>query len=496
MDMKNSTFSNRLECYRKLNSAKKNFVNIDLYKLMIKDDALIAGYEKIKSNKKITTADLDTISLNGWNFTILKKLRDALRNESWQPSLVRTTYVPKPGKLNNKTLGVQGLEEKVVQATMSLILESIYEPVFLDTCFGFSPGKKVHNALTAIDQKYDSMTFAIEGDIQGMYDHVNHRTLVTLMKKRIQDDRFMRLVWKMLRAGYFTAKKQLEKPHIGTLQGSVISTILANIYLHELDLFMDTISDILINNSTIHTPMYKVKNNEMWLIKSFLTKDILDAEEICDYKNQIVYTRYANNFIVGIAGSLKFAERIKEQIIYFLSTLHLSSDKIKITNIRKEPAFFLGHNILIKTVVKYTYVKPKGKSCSLKRVTDKLVSIEAPIHKIVQKLSTKGFCDIKGYPTTKKLWITQQDNQIVQNFNYTIREIFGYYSGVHKRRNLQRIWYILKFSCALTLASRHRCSLRKVFKKYGNQFKVIFGKSGEKVVTLYQPSLKKKYRKW
>lgn len=86
--------------------------------------------------------------------------------------------------------------------------------------------------------------------------------------------------------------------------------------------------------------MYKVKNNEMWLIKSFLTKDILDAEEICDYKNQIVYTRYANNFIVGIAGSLKFAERIKEQIIYFLSTLHLSSDKIKITNIRKEPAFF------------------------------------------------------------------------------------------------------------------------------------------------------------
>lgn len=201
MDMKKSTFINRLKSLRELNSRNKNFVNIDLYKLMLKEGTLLAGYEMTKSNKGATTPGVGKPSLDAKSRQRLEKLRDKLRNESWQPLPARKIYIPKPGKIEKRPLGIQGPEEKIVQAAMLLVLEAIYEPVFLKTSFGFRPKLGAHDAMKIIDQNYDGMTFAIEGDIKSMYDNVNHRTLITLLEKRINDDRFIRLVWKMLRAG-------------------------------------------------------------------------------------------------------------------------------------------------------------------------------------------------------------------------------------------------------------------------------------------------------
>ena len=512
MDMSKNTFVNRLESLRELNSRNTNFLNIDLYKLILKEGTLLEAYEKIKSNQGSTTPGVGKASLDSFSTLRLDKLKSMLRDESWQPSPARRIYISKPGKTEKRPLGIQGPEEKIVQAAMLLVLEAIYEPIFLGSSFGFRPNRGTHDALKVIDQNYDGMTYAIEGDIKGMYDKVNHRTLITLLEKRIKDERFIRLVWKMLRAGYLEREELLVKPDIGTPQGSIVSPILANIYLHELDLFMASKSlDLPIRNNKIHTPVYKELDNRMRLIKSRLSKvgedklrylkelktlnfRSLEVRMYCDPTNRVVYTRYADDFIVGIAGSLEFANTVKEDIRFFLSTLSLtlSDEKTKVTDIRKNSAFFLGHKILIETSIN----RPKGKSRHLKRVTGRLVSIQVPLDRMVQRLSAKGFCDTKGFPTDKKLWITQQDNQIVQNFNHTIRGIFGYYSGAHKRRLLQRIWYILKFSCALTLASRHRCSLHKVFSKHGNLLTVHYGSSGEKRVMLYQPSLKEEDRKW
>lgn len=519
MDMSYSTFLNRLKSLRELNSRNKNFVNIDLYKLMLKEGALLAGYEKIKSNKGATTPGVGKASLDSFTILRLFKLRDMLRNESWQPSPARRIYITKPGKFEKRPLGIQGLEEKIVQAAMLLVLEAIYEPVFSKASFGFRPRLGTHNALKVIDQKYEGMTFAIEGDIKGMYDSVNHRTLVTLLEKRIKDDRFIRLIWKMLRTGYLETFKPLVKPDVGTVQTSIVSPILANIYLHELDLFMENKSlNIPVKNNKLRTPVYRDIDNRMLMIKSHLYKLDSSSEErarllkelktnkvkkvrvrmYCDPSNRVVYTRYADNFIIGIAGSFDYANALKEEIIHFLSTLSLTlnAEKTKITDLRRDFAFFLGHKILIDTSVKYAYVRPKGKSSYLKKVTGRLVSIQAPIERLIQRLAGLGFCDTKGFPTVKKIWTTQEDNQIVQNFNYTTLNIFEFYSGVHKRRFLQRIWYILRFSCALTLASKHRCSLNKVFSKHGRLLTINYGSSGERRVMLYQPSLKDLDRKW
>ena len=118
MDMKLNTFVNRLKCYRRINSGNNEVVNIDLYKLACKEEALLAGYESIKSNKGATTPGIGTKSLDGFSRARLQHLSWALRNESWMPSPARRIYIPKPGKLEKRPLGIQGPEEKVVQSAM------------------------------------------------------------------------------------------------------------------------------------------------------------------------------------------------------------------------------------------------------------------------------------------------------------------------------------------------------------------------------------------
>jgi len=519
MDMIKSTFINRLECFRRANSRNPNFINIDLYKLIFKEEALVAGYKCIKSNKGATTPGVGTASLDGFGAKRLARLSKALRNESWAPSPARRLMIPKPGKSEKRPLGIQGPEEKVVQSVMRLVLESIYEPVFSEHSFGFRPRRGAHDALKSIEQNYDGMVFAIEGDIKGMYDNVNHEILIKLLEKRIKDDRFIRLVRKMLRAGYFESGKSLIRSDIGTPQGSIVSPILANIYLHELDVFMsEVVKSVPVRNPKVRTPDSLVLENRMRKLKYCLRKGTLKPSErqnalkelrtlkvqslgvkmYCDPSNRIFYTRYADDFIVGIAGAENFASDLRDSLGEFLSSLKLtlSLEKSKITNIRKDHAFFLGHRIRIDTSVKVAYGRPKGRPKHLKRVSGSLVSIEAPIDRIVLRLSAKDFCDHKGFPTPKKLWTSQEDIQIISNFNSTVRGIFGYYSGVKKRSYLQRIWYILSYSCAYTLAAKHRCSLSKIFKKHGRELRVNYGLQGELSVSLWRPVLRESSRRW
>lgn len=517
MDMNSSTFTSRLNRIRELNSTRPSFVNKDLYKLLIKEEMLVAGYERIKSKKGETTPALGKLSLDGFGVDRILKLQKSLSNESWAPSPARRIYIPKPGRVEKRPLGIQGLEEKVVQSAMTLLLEAIYEPTFSKESFGFRPGIGAHNALRKIGQNYDGMTYAVEGDIKGMYDNVNHNTLVKLLEKRISDHRFMRLVRKMLNAGYMDTDGSIVSPETGTPQGSIVSPILANIYLHELDVFMMNGKWGRKGNVKKRTPVYRDIDNKIKSIK-YRLKRVLDndnrsklIEELkilrnkslktrmyCNPNDRMLYSRYANDFIIGIAGPQRLAEEIRDEIREFLCTLNLtlSESQTKITDIRKEPAYFLGYRIQIETSVKYTKVYPKGRTPFLKRVTGRLVSLEAPIEKMVARLHDKGFCDNKGFPGPKRTWSIMEDKQIVQNYNSTIRGLFGYYSGAQRRQKLQRIWYILSYSCAYTLAHKHRRSLSKIFSKHGQSIKVHYGLKGEKEVSLFKPSLLEKDRKW
>nr|ACM51426.1 putative maturase/reverse transcriptase [Caulerpa filiformis] len=158
--------------------------------------------------------------------------------------------IPKPGKKVMRPLDIQG---KIVQEIVRRILEAIFEPVFLDVSHGFRPGKSCHSALSQIEKRFQGMYWIIEGDITGCYDNIPHSTLVNILRKRIRDERFISLIWKFLRAGYLYSGKIITHPTlIGTPRGSIISPLLANIYLNELDRWVSDLKvDIYNSNSDL-----------------------------------------------------------------------------------------------------------------------------------------------------------------------------------------------------------------------------------------------------
>jgi len=538
--MKQNIFVKRLTSLQQRNRKNSNAINNDLYKLLWKQEALMAGYDRIKKQMKTTTAPIDIGSFYDFSQAKMSRLSNVLQNESWKPRAAKQFYNGKPsdGKVQKSFVPswakggksglrkgvlqipaqIQGLEELIVQSTMLLILEAIYESVWSKTSFGFIPGKGCHDALKTIDQNYNAMQYTIEGNIQGMYDKVNHHTLVNLMKKKIQDGRFIRLTYKMLRAGYMEGSTTVIKPVIGTPQGSIVSPILANIYLHEFDTFMTkrskdvqkykdkveiTLPQNLFNNTsqTVAKKMLdqnlsrQQKHQYTKKNKSLKFQDV-KGTSLTNRNTVINYIRYADDFIIGVTGGLQYTSNLKSDIQSVLETLGLTlnQNETKITNLVKDNAYFLGHHIRINTCVQQAYDKKKG--LFLKQITARRININAPNNLIVQRLAVKGFCDYKGFPHHKKRWTTQEDSVIIQNFNAIIRGLFGFYSGVHNPAYLGRIWYILKFSCAKTLAARHNSSLKKIFTKHGPKLKVHYGQTGQKSIELYQPSLKVKNRKW
>lgn len=518
------SYTCRLGTIRKLNmqNGKETFVNKDLYRLLIKDEAcLLEGYESIKSNKGAITPATESSTLDGFGLERIGRLIKGLKDESWKPRPARRKYIPKPGKSEMRPLGVQGPEEKVVQAAVKRILEAIYEPRFLDCSYGFRPARGCHDALDYIDKHFDTITFIVEGDIKGMYDNVNHHRLIKLLERTIDDARFIRLIWKFLRAGYMDTGNVLLKPEVGTPQGSIISPILANIYLHELDVFMQQhVTKRIKGKSSVRTQVMKeleIKARRTWKLlrtasneeKDKLLQDrkavkmqILQVKPYVDPPNRVYYVRYADDFIIGVAGPKVLADSLKSRVQQFLKSdlnLDLNMEKTQVTKARQKskPAVFLGHEIFVDTSVKLTYVNAKNRTPFLKRTTGFLIRLQAPIRRIINRLRSKGFCDGQGRPRPKDIWTTQEDWIIVRNFNYILSGLMNFYSGAHYQHRLGRVVYIMRYSCVMTLAKKHKSSIAKIFGKHGHRLAVKHKLKGkDKVESIDEPILKETARKW
>jgi len=205
---------------------------------MYKEDVYMLAYERIKSAPGNMTPGSDGTTMDGISMSTIHTIIQEMRTEQFQFKPVRTVYIPKAnGK--KRTLGIPSTRAKIVQEVIRLILEGIYDspngPYFHETSHGFRPDRSCHTALREIRGKWPAVNWFLEGDIQACFDAIDHGVLVSLLRKKIRDERFLNLIWKLLRAGYLDLQEARHDSLAGTPQGGLASPILANVYLHELD---------------------------------------------------------------------------------------------------------------------------------------------------------------------------------------------------------------------------------------------------------------------
>lgn len=186
------------------------------------------------------TPGIDNETLDGLNVDWFSRLGKDLNTNKFQFRPARRLEIPKPSGNGTRPLGIASPRDKIVQGAMALVLEAIFEPSFSTHSHGFRPGRGCHSALGEIKRTYTGINWFIEGDISKCFDSFDHKLLLELVNKRVNDKGFMDLMHKALKAGYLYQGKFFS-PDIGTPQGSIVSPILCNILLTQLDVFIENL---------------------------------------------------------------------------------------------------------------------------------------------------------------------------------------------------------------------------------------------------------------
>jgi len=305
-------------------ASRKDLRLHDLYHLLYDPEWLFEAYHNIRSNAGSKTAGCDGINFYAFEQRLeenLRSLADELKRGSFEPYPVRRVYIPKAnGKL--RPLGIPSVRDRIVQEALRMVLEPIFEGEFHRHSYGFRPNRSTKDALHHIGRignESSGYRWVIEGDIKAYFDTINHRILLSLLRRRIRDEKLLHLVWLFLRAGVMENK--LFKPtEEGTPQGGIISPLLANVFLHELDMFMSRWTDL--------TARQKLKRRERGV-------------------SNFMHIRYADDFVVMTNGTKRDAEAMRDRIKHFLTDtlkLTLSVEKTKITHIN-DGFRFLGFDV-------------------------------------------------------------------------------------------------------------------------------------------------------
>lgn len=492
-----------------------------LYRLLFNEELFYVAYQKIASNGGSTTKGSDGRSIDGMSLARIETLIASLKDESYQPHPSRRVHIPKK---NGKTrpLGIPAFEDKLVQEVVRMILEAIYEGHFETTSHGFRPKRSCHTALLHIQKTFSGAKWFIEGDIKGFFDNIDHDVLVGILRERISDDRFIRLIRKFLKAGY-VEDWTFHNTYSGMPQGGIVSPILANIYLDKLDKYVKEYirhfdmgtkrrpgkesNDLANERKRTVRKLKKVKDGTEKAALVARLKAIEQeraafpsGDEMDGSYRRLKYIRYADDFILGVIGSKEDALRIKEDIKSFLSeslALELSEEKTLITHTGKS-AKFLGYEI---TVTRNNHQR-RDVQGRLRRTYGKRVRLNVSMATLRDKLLEYGAMEIK-LRNGKEIWkpkcrsglIFNDDLEILDRYNRETVGFCNYYLIANNCVVLHNFRYIMEYSMYKTFAGKYRSTVRKINKKYryNKLFTVKYEQKGAiKSRTFYKTSFKRR----
>lgn len=492
-----------------------------LYRLLFNEELFYVAYQKIASNGGSTTKGSDGRSIDEMSLARIETLIASLKDESYQPHPSRRVHIPKK---NGKTrpLGIPAFEDKLVQEVVRMILEAIYEGHFETTSHGFRPKRSCHTALLHIQKTFNGAKWFIEGDIKGFFDNIDHDVLVGILRERISDDRFIRLIRKFLKAGY-VEDWTFHNTYSGMPQGGIVSPILANIYLDKLDKYVKEYirhfdmgtkrrpgkesNDLANERKRTVRKLKKVKDGTEKAALVARLKAIEQeraafpsGDEMDGSYRRLKYIRYADDFILGVIGSKEDALRIKEDIKSFLSeslALELSEEKTLITHTGKS-AKFLGYEI---TVTRNNHQR-RDVQGRLRRTYGKRVRLNVSMATLRDKLLEYGAMEIK-LRNGKEIWkpkcrsglIFNDDLEILDRYNRETVGFCNYYLIANNCVVLHNFRYIMEYSMYKTFAGKYRSTVRKINKKYrlNKLFTVKYEQQGViKSRTFYKTSFKRR----
>lgn len=501
-----------LSILRQKSEHDEKYVFERVYRNLFNEDFFIRAYQKIHAKEGNMTPGADSDTIDGFNKKQVAKLIELLKMEKYQPKPVRRTYIPKKnGKM--RPLGIPTFTDKLVQEVVRQILEAIYEPIFCDTSHGFRPNRSCHTALYQVKSTCKGTNWVIEGDITAFFENVDHDILISILSKKVQDGRLLELIRRFLKAGYF----EFEEKHntlSGTPQGGIISPILANIYLHEFDKYMEKLAiEYSKGKQKRVNPDYHSLNTKRWkankkgdletaerLLKQMQSLHALDPMD--DNFIRVKYVRYADDFLVCVIGSKQLTQEIKDKIASFMRQklhLELSTDKTCITNLAEKRVKFLGYEISKSQCDTKITQDSIGRQ---KRSINGSIQLLVPGQVIRDRLKTfrkNG----KPYPFIARNNYPVMD--IISMYNAEIRGLYNYYClAADVSSKLATFKYYHYYSMLKTIARKEKSSVGKVYKKYGievprkigNGTRRIVGiryttKTGTKTMTYFNDSLKR-----
>jgi retron-type reverse transcriptase len=437
-------------------------------------------------------------------------------------------YIDKPGQPGKKRpITMPPFIDKLVQKAIEMVLQAIYEPYFETTnrSFGFRSNKGTQDAMIALTTKEtNGMRTAIEGDIEAAFDTVDKNKLLEILSQKIKDKKFLKFIKDRLH--YELLEKETGKrfqPDVGIPQGGIDSPYLFNIYMSELDnyvlknikeeidllnenikpnrVFSKTYNSVRAEKKKLIRHLNKVKstlknlpneddnpkvaNTKIKLFKIVKAirlnehkKNRISSSTINKKKLRFFYVRYADDWILLTNGDTCFANYLKNKIATFLKEelkLNLSPNKTLITNITKNYAKFLGFEVKIsgRGALHRSPAKLKLANQIKKNIVSKksglLVWAQPDKQRLINKFHMKGFCTRKGFPTTLPWLSCLEAHAIIERFNASILGLANFFLPIIRNRAKIHRWiYILRYACLKTFAQKYKCSINKIFKRFGH----------------------------
>jgi group II intron reverse transcriptase/maturase len=442
-----------------------------VYRHLFNPDFFLRAYGKIYRNAGSMTRGSTGETVDGMTLQKIHDIIDLLKVERYHWTPVRRTEIPKAnGKM--RPLGIPTWSDKLVQEALRSLLEPYYEQRFSPHSHGFRPDRSCHSALREIRDHWKGTVWFIEGDIKGCFDNIDHEILLSIIRRDIHDGRLVALIGGALRAGYMKDWRYYATTS-GTPQGGIISPLLSNVYLTELDRFIeDTLRPQYTRGEhrRVNPPYTRVcrllsqarRGRDLTEIEHLTAerRKLLSSDPLDEGYRRLRYVRYADDFLLGFVGPANEAREIRDRLGEFLRRdleLTLSKEKTLVTHAVDERANFLGHEI--KVVRKGDLISRDGR-----RARNGCVSLLTPrevVGKYRERFS-KG-----GKVIHRAELLAESDYTIIQRYQSILTGLYNYYcmtANVNKR--LSHVKLVLQTSLLKTLASKLRTKVREVIKTY------------------------------